>query len=178
MEVIQWKGTYFSPHFMKSKRARMFSAHYSNFFFFSQAAYLSQTVNISSQKVIKIVLIKMSELDMNFSAGCNTLNYASSTHFKQEKEKACSFVAQLIHSIFVAVSSVPDVLFHFISAGGCLRLEVKKCNPGVEGKSNRWWGWTGEASVDHTLFFVQLSTFTLCFFLSVLIYRVNAEKRS
>lgn len=45
----------------------------------------------------------------------------------------------------VRVHSVPDVLLHFISAGGGLRMEVEQRNPRVESKTHRRRGQTGEA---------------------------------
>lgn len=45
----------------------------------------------------------------------------------------------------VRVHSVPDVLLHFISAGGGLRMEVEQRTPRVESKTHRRRGRTGEA---------------------------------
>lgn len=45
----------------------------------------------------------------------------------------------------VRVHSVLDVLLHFISAGGGLRMEVEQRTPRVESKTHRRRGRTGEA---------------------------------
>lgn len=40
------------------------------------------------------------------------------------------------HILRCSLCFVPDILFHFIPAGGRLRLEVKECNPRMERKTS------------------------------------------